>query len=102
VIAGRLKKAVREVEEILEKLAKRGFLYKQKTVSDKIGYAFIQIGFGIPQIFFWKGKLLTREKKLPGLWQNTSVKGQKQPEKQMRPGFCYLSRVNLIAFCCLF
>jgi predicted transcriptional regulator len=56
VIAGRLKKPVKEVEKILENLAQKGFLYKQKTALGKIGYAFIQIGFGIPQIFFGRGK----------------------------------------------
>ena len=64
VIAGRLKKPVKEVEEILEKLAQKGFLYKQKTALGNVGYAFIQIGFGIPQIFFWKGEITDKVKEV--------------------------------------
>ncbi len=55
-IARRIKKPVAEVEGILEQLAQKGFLYKDKTQSGKMGYAFIQIGFGFPQIFYWKGE----------------------------------------------
>jgi len=64
VIANRVQKPVKKVEEILEKLAQKGFLYKQKTASGKIGYAFIQIGFGIPQIFFWKGEITDKVKEV--------------------------------------
>ncbi|MBN2466802.1 MAG: 4Fe-4S binding protein [Deltaproteobacteria bacterium] len=53
-IAQRLKRPIEEVERILENLAEKGFLYKRQMSSGKTGYAFIQIGFGIPQIFFWK------------------------------------------------
>ena len=57
VIAQRVKKPVEEVASNLENLAAKGFLYKQETDSGKTGYAFIQIGFGLPQIFFWKGEI---------------------------------------------
>ena len=57
VVAQRIQKPVGIVEEILEKLARKGFLYKHHTESGHMGYAFIQLGFGIPQIFFWKGEI---------------------------------------------
>jgi len=57
VIARHLGKPADKVESILEKLAEKGFLYKQKTDSGNAGYAFIQLGFGIPQIFFWKKEI---------------------------------------------
>jgi len=63
-IASRINKPVQEVEEVLEKLSQKGFLYKQKTPDNKIGYAFIQIGFGIPQIFYWKGELTEKVKEI--------------------------------------
>ncbi|MFH0814395.1 MAG: 4Fe-4S binding protein [Pseudomonadota bacterium] len=56
VIARRIGKPADKVEEILAGLAKKGFLFKQKTALGKTGYAFIQIGFGIPQLFMWKGE----------------------------------------------
>jgi len=64
VIAHRVQKPVGKVEEILERLAERGFLYKNKTESGKVGYAFIQIGFGIPQVFFWKGAITDEVKEI--------------------------------------
>jgi ferredoxin/DNA-binding IclR family transcriptional regulator len=57
VIARRLQKPVGEVEGILEGLAQKGFLYKDNTESGSMGYAFIQIGFGFPQIFNFKGEM---------------------------------------------
>jgi len=46
MIARRVQKPVSEVEDILERLAEKGLLYKDITESGKIGYAFIMIGFG--------------------------------------------------------
>lgn len=56
IIARRVRRPVDEVENILEGLAQKGFLYKSQSDSGKIGYAFIQIGFGFPQVFHWKGE----------------------------------------------
>lgn len=55
VIANRIEKPVDEVKKILETLAEKGFVFKQKAASGEMGYAFIQIAFGIPQLFMWKG-----------------------------------------------
>ena len=56
-IAGRIGKPVQEVESVLEQLAKRALVYSKKTDTGNMGYAFIQMGFGIPQIFYWKGEV---------------------------------------------
>ncbi|MBW1840049.1 MAG: 4Fe-4S binding protein [Deltaproteobacteria bacterium] len=64
IIVQRVGMPSEKVEEILERLAQRGFLYKHKTDSGSIGYAFIQIGFGIPQIFYWKGETTDELKKI--------------------------------------
>lgn len=56
-IARRAHKSAEHVAPILEKLAQKGFLYKDLTASGTPGYSFIQIGFGIPQLFFWKGEI---------------------------------------------
>jgi len=57
VIARRVQKPLEEVERVLEKLSAKAFVYKRKAESGKTGYAFIQMGFGIPQIFYWKGEI---------------------------------------------
>lgn len=61
-IACRVQKSVEETRKTLESLAEKGFLYKQETDAGTIGYAFIQIGFGLPQIFFWKGEITDKIK----------------------------------------
>lgn len=64
LIAERVGKKSEKVENILEKLSQRGFLYKQKTDTGKTGYAFIQLGFGMPQIFYWKGEITDKTKEI--------------------------------------
>ena len=61
-IARRLGKPIDKVHPVLEAMAEKGFLYKRKTASGADGYAFIQIGFGIPQIFFWAGEISEEDK----------------------------------------
>lgn len=63
-IAFRTDKSIEETEETLEKLARKGYLYKGKTKSGKVGYAFIQIGIGFPQIFYWKGEITEQVKEI--------------------------------------
>ncbi|MBN2466800.1 MAG: 4Fe-4S binding protein [Deltaproteobacteria bacterium] len=63
-IAQRLQRPTEEIEMMLQRLAGKGFLYKRQTPSGKVGYAFIQIGFGIPQIFFWKGEITDAVKEI--------------------------------------
>ena len=63
-IAARAAKPVDEVEPLLEGLAQKGFLYKDKTPSGQTGYAFIQIGFGFPQIFYWGGQITDEVKEI--------------------------------------
>jgi len=50
-IARRAHKSAEHVTPILEKLAQKGFLYKDITASGTLGYSFIQIGFGFPVVF---------------------------------------------------
>ena len=64
VIAQRVKEPLEKVEQVLENLAQKGFLYKQKTATGKTGYAFIQIGFGIPQVFYWKGEVTDKDREI--------------------------------------
>ncbi|MDO8722490.1 MAG: hypothetical protein Q7J31_09720 [Syntrophales bacterium] len=64
LIAEKVGKSSEKVENILEGLAQKGFLYKQKTDPGKTGYAFIQLGFGMPQIFYWKGEITDKTKEI--------------------------------------
>jgi len=43
------------VKEILESLAMRNLIYSGTTSDGKPGYALLQVGYGMPQTFFWKG-----------------------------------------------
>ena len=45
----------KELENILESMARRGLLYSKKTKNGEIGYALQQFGYGFPQTFFWGG-----------------------------------------------
>ena len=44
-----------ELVMILEKLVSKGMLFSGKTEKGEDGYALLQVGFGFPQTFFWKG-----------------------------------------------
>ncbi len=44
------------VIETLESLAERNLIFSAQTKEGNKGYALLQVGFGIPQTFFWGGK----------------------------------------------
>jgi len=54
-IAGQADIPREELEEMVESLAERGWLFSGKTDDGQQGYALQQVGFGFPQLFFWKG-----------------------------------------------
>jgi len=41
---------------ILNGLVRKGLLFTGKTAAGEDGYALLQVGFGFPQTFFWKGE----------------------------------------------
>lgn len=45
-----------ELESVLDRLAEKGLLYAGPTPTGEKGYALLQVGFGFPQTFFWKGE----------------------------------------------
>ncbi len=47
---------VEEVRLALEALARRGLIYRADGPDGRPGYGFLQVGFGFPQTFFWKGE----------------------------------------------
>jgi ferredoxin len=55
-IAGRTGLPLAEVLETLESLAGRNLLYSRETPSGTREYALLQVGYGMPQSFFWGGK----------------------------------------------
>ncbi|MGC8659734.1 MAG: 4Fe-4S binding protein [Desulfomonilaceae bacterium] len=55
-IGARVQMFGEELESVLESLAERGLLYAGPTSKGEIGYALLQVGFGFPQTFFWKGE----------------------------------------------
>ncbi len=44
------------VTEALQSLSRRSMLYTRQTRSGETGYALLQVGYGIPQTFFWGGQ----------------------------------------------
>jgi len=43
------------VRKTLDSLAMRNLIYASKTPEGMPGYALLQVGYGMPQTFFWKG-----------------------------------------------
>ncbi|NTU60276.1 MAG: hypothetical protein HGA98_04360, partial [Deltaproteobacteria bacterium] len=56
-----------ELARDLEALTDRGMLYRGTTESGERGYALLQVGFGFPQTFFWKGEATPHATKMAGL-----------------------------------
>ncbi|MFO7785413.1 MAG: hypothetical protein R6V25_12345, partial [Desulfatiglandales bacterium] len=56
-----------EVISILEKLAGRGLLFCVRTEEGIWGYALQQVGFGFPQLYFWKGEDTDTARHMAGL-----------------------------------
>lgn len=55
-ISARADLPVLEVAEALESMADRNMLFTAPVDDGSIGYALLQVGYGLPQTFFWKGK----------------------------------------------
>lgn len=45
-----------ELSDILERLAKKGMVTSGTAGDGKPGYTLLHVGFGFPQVFFWKGE----------------------------------------------
>ena len=54
-IAERAELPLQQVTQALESMAARNMLYTAPTADGPIGYALLQVGYGLPQTFFWKG-----------------------------------------------
>jgi len=55
-IAARADLALPEVASALESMAARNILFTAPTKDGAKGYALLQVGYGLPQTFFWAGK----------------------------------------------
>jgi Pyruvate/2-oxoacid:ferredoxin oxidoreductase delta subunit len=58
------------VIDALASLAERRLIYSAPTESGEKGYALLQIGYGLPQTFFWGGQQDERAKRMAGLILN--------------------------------
>jgi ferredoxin len=58
------------VSEALQSLSDRNMLYTRTSTSGKLGYALLQIGYGIPQTFFWGGQTDERAQRMAKLVLN--------------------------------
>jgi Fe-S-cluster-containing hydrogenase component 2 len=53
-----------ELTDILDRLVAKGMLFSGKTETGETGYALLQVGFGFPQTFFWKGEDTPHSRKM--------------------------------------
>ena len=49
---------------VLDGLTSKGMLFSGKTQTGEKGYALLQVGFGFPQTFFWKGEDTPHSRKM--------------------------------------
>jgi Fe-S-cluster-containing hydrogenase component 2 len=66
-IAARSDLPASTVAEALESLSSRNMLYTSTTGSGAKGYALLQVGYGMPQTFFWAGRGDDRAKRMAKL-----------------------------------
>jgi hypothetical protein len=55
------------VSKALQTLSDRNMLYTRTTTSGEMGYALLQVGYGIPQTFFWAGQMDERAQRMAKL-----------------------------------
>jgi len=58
------------VIEALQALSRRNTLYTRTTETGRTGYALLQVGYGIPQTFFWAGQKDDRARRMAKLVLN--------------------------------
>ena len=58
------------VIEALQSLSNRNMLYTRTTATGATGYALLQVGYGIPQTFFWSGRNDKRARRMAKLVLN--------------------------------
>ncbi len=70
IIAKRCDLPESTVIEALQSLAARNMLYSRQTDQGAVGYALLQVGYGIPQAFFWGGQNDERARRMAKLLLN--------------------------------
>ena len=78
-VAFNLGRPLQEVAPILKRLAARSLIFSGPTGAGETGYALLQVGYGMPQTFFWDGRMDQRAKKMGRLvykYFNTKITGQ--------------------------
>lgn len=82
------------VIEALQSLASRNMLYTRQTDRGAVGYALLQVGYGIPQAFFWGGQKDDRARRMAKLLLNyfsvpataaVCARHQRKPINTVRP-----------------
>jgi ferredoxin len=69
-IAARAELPLPEVAAALESMAARNMLFTAPTQDGSTGYALLQVGYGLPQTFFWGGKQDETAKRMAKLVRN--------------------------------
>ena len=58
------------VVEALQSLSDRNMLYTRTTATGETGYALLQVGYGLPQTFFWAGQTDEKARRMAKLVLN--------------------------------
>ena len=58
------------VVDALQSLSRRNMLYTQTGENGETGYALLQVGYGVPQTFFWSGRKDERARRMAKLVLN--------------------------------
>jgi len=58
------------VNEALQSLSDRNMVYTRPTATGAMGYALLQVGYGVPQTFFWSGRNDERARRMAKLVLN--------------------------------
>ncbi|MFH1349640.1 MAG: 4Fe-4S binding protein [Pseudomonadota bacterium] len=66
-ISSRVNLPREKLVDILEQLLQKGLLFTGKTKDGEKGYALLQVGFGFPQTFFWKGEDTPHARNMAGM-----------------------------------
>jgi formate hydrogenlyase subunit 6/NADH:ubiquinone oxidoreductase subunit I len=66
-IAQKARRPLSRVESVLNRLAERGLIYSAPMPSGGRGYALLHVGYGMPQTFFWSGRMDERARRMAKL-----------------------------------
>lgn len=69
-IADRCKKSAAETAALLAGMAAKNNIYSSLDSNGRTGYGLLQVGYGVPQVFFWHGRHDEKSERMANLVRN--------------------------------